>query len=442
MATILVIDDSGVPRQDADSRELLHRGGDGVDDERLDELATHKLFDTVHALRRSAHRLHASVDLALQLLSHRDPAPLLDDLCRGACALIGARHGMVAVRDPDLPGETRRAFCGVPADRAAAFGDTDSARGALASVIAQRRPLRLTLPDAATGPDTGLPAGFPVAHALLAAPIASPQTVFGWICLTDKPDGEPFSDEDEQLLCRLGRFVGQGCESGHVFQTLKRQTAQQLKSMSWRLIEAQETERRQLSRELHDHVGQSLTALGINLDILRTQGLVHDRVDLRTRLDDSIALLGDTVGAIENVMAELRPPMLDDHGLLAALQWHTDQFARRTGIVAVVTGDAAPPRPGPQLEIALFRIAQEALNNVAKHARASRVDLELRHSPRGLELSVVDDGVGFDPAHLASRAGRGMSTMRERAESIGAQFELRTTPGVGTRVSARIGPSS
>lgn len=416
-------------------------GADDADPGPLEVLVTNRLFDTVDELRRQSHRLRMMVELTLQLLSHRDPALLLDDMCRGACALVGARHGMVAVREPGPAGQAWHAFCGVPDAVAARLVEADLTRGALNGVTARRLPLRLRLPDAAAHGANGLPPEFPATNALLAAPILSPRTVLGWICLSDKPDGSAFSDDDELLLSLLGQLVGRGYESGALYLALKRRAAQQLEAMSWRLVEAQETERRQLSRELHDRVGQSLTALGINLDILRTQGLVQDRADLRPRLDDSIALLRDTVGAIEDVMAELRPPMLDDHGLLAALQWYVDQFARRTGIAAAVAGDATVPRPDPNLEITLFRIAQEALNNVAKHARASRVDVELRQTPDGYDLSVADDGVGFDPGRLPPRAGRGMVTMRERAQSVGGRLEMRTQPGGGTRVCARIRPS-
>jgi NO-binding membrane sensor protein with MHYT domain/two-component sensor histidine kinase len=204
-----------------------------------------------------------------------------------------------------------------------------------------------------------------------------------------------------------------------------------------KIVEVQESERQELSRELHDRVGQNLTALGINLDILRTQGLSQGRADLRARLEDSIALVEATADAIENVMTELRPPMLDDHGLLSALQWYAKQFSQRTGIEVTVRGEEPARRPGQEIEITLFRIAQEALNNVAKHARAAHVDLALEQSDTESVLSMSDDGVGFDPQAL-SGPGRGMATMRERAQSVGGYFEVRAAPNDGTRIMVRI----
>ncbi|MGZ3199297.1 MAG: sensor histidine kinase, partial [Croceibacterium sp.] len=187
--------------------------------------------------------------------------------------------------------------------------------------------------------------------------------------------------------------------------------------------------------ELHDRVGQNLTALGINLDILRTQGVAAQHPELRARLADSLALVEATADAIENVMAELRPPMLDDHGLLSALQWHARQFSQRTGIEVVVQGGEAAQRPGPEIEITLFRIAQEALNNVAKHSRATRADLKLGQFDAEYALTIVDPGVGFDPQAL-SGSGRGMATMRERAQAVGGRFEVSATLAQGTRIIA------
>ena len=204
------------------------------------------------------------------------------------------------------------------------------------------------------------------------------------------------------------------------------------------LVELQESERRQLSRELHDRVGQNLTALGLNLDALRSQFSGDDRAGMRARIEDSIALVEATADAIENVMAELHPPMLDDHGLLPALQWYAKQFSERTGIGVTVLGGYPEPRVGPQIEIVLFRIAQEALNNVAKHARAAHVEIALDRSESELVLSVLDDGTGFDLA-VPSGAGHGMAMMRERAHSIGGRIEINALPGEGTQVVIRVG---
>lgn len=218
-------------------------------------------------------------------------------------------------------------------------------------------------------------------------------------------------------------------------------SADQLQALSRRLVDAQEFERRRFSRELHDVVGQNLTALSINLDILRSQigKSAEDSVNLR--LGDSAALLESTTAAIENVMSELRPPMLDDYGLLPALQWYGNDFMRRTGIDVRIQGDERMKRLPASSEIALFRIAQEALNNVSKHARAKTVDIKLGNDNGHCVMSIGDDGVGFDVgsgSRTRRRPGLGMVTMRERTQAIGGRFDLETMSGQGTRIMVKV----
>lgn len=219
-----------------------------------------------------------------------------------------------------------------------------------------------------------------------------------------------------------------------------RASAAQLTALSRRLVEIQEAERRHLSRELHDRVGQNLTALSINLDMLRT-GLSGDNRTERARLADSSALLESTVDSIENVMAELRPPMLDDYGLLPALHWYAKDFSKRTGVDVTVEGNEGAERLSSETEITLFRIAQEALTNVAKHARARHARIALDHSGTHCVMTITDDGIGIAVSGNRDSERRprlGMVTMRERAQAVGAQFSVVTLPGGGTQVTINI----
>lgn len=218
-------------------------------------------------------------------------------------------------------------------------------------------------------------------------------------------------------------------------------SAQLLQALSRRLVDAQEFERRRFSRELHDLVGQNLTALSINLDILKSQIGEKTGEPVAMRLDDSAALLESTTAAIENVMSELRPPMLDDYGLLPALQWYGGEFTRRTGIEVRMQGDERMRRLPAGSEIALFRIVQEALNNVSKHARARVVDIKLEERNAHCVVSVCDDGVGFDDGAGSAtrrRPGLGMVTMRERTQAIGGSFHIEATSGCGTRITVTV----
>ena len=225
-------------------------------------------------------------------------------------------------------------------------------------------------------------------------------------------------------------------------RTLLTKAAGDLLALTRRLVEAEEAERRRLARELHDRVGQNLSALALNIDAALGALGADAPPAMRERLNDSLTLLEGTMQTIEQVMADLRPPLLEEYGLGAALQRHIEDFARRTGI-AVAFEDAAQERIRSlriEVAVALFRIAQEALNNVAKHASAKQVRMAL--SLEGLEasVSVSDDGRGFDPgAAAAARPQRwGMRTMRERAEAAGGRVDVSSTPGKGTSVVASV----
>jgi two-component system sensor histidine kinase UhpB len=219
--------------------------------------------------------------------------------------------------------------------------------------------------------------------------------------------------------------------------------AQKLQELARRLVEAEELQRRRIAGELHDRVGQTLSALNINLDIalgMLAEPSGGERPELKLRLADSLALVDGTLQTIENLMAELRPPLLDEYGLSAALAMHVKEFAQRTGLRVSVED---PEELGPSLRqdaaIALFRIAQEALANVAKHAKASRVKIALERQDGATVLSITDDGLGFDvDERLAHRTRWGVTTMQERAAAVGAELYLESAPGTGTTIRVTV----
>jgi PAS domain S-box-containing protein len=217
--------------------------------------------------------------------------------------------------------------------------------------------------------------------------------------------------------------------------------SEQLRVLSNRLVELHEEGRLALSRELHDRVGQNLSALNINLSIVL--GQLPDAVKGRVgaRLKDSQDLVEATVDVITDVMADLRPPLLDDYGLLPALKSIAGQFAGRTGIDVSVRGPARVTGLSQQVEISLCRIVQEALTNLAKHARAENVKIEITMPPDQVTLTIADDGIGFDPTAYGPHNGRtgwGMLTMRERAVALGGTLTIDSEPGLGTRVTVTL----
>jgi two-component system sensor histidine kinase UhpB len=186
---------------------------------------------------------------------------------------------------------------------------------------------------------------------------------------------------------------------------------------------------------LHDRIGQNLALLNIDLDISASQlqGTCADIV--KPRLTEARALVETTIAHVRNVLAELRPPALDDYGLAAALRAYSTSLSASTGLLVRFDGADITPRPAPLTETALFRIAQEALMNAAKHAGAGSIAVELTATASIIALTITDDGVGFDKAFPgANRAAWGITTMRERAEAVGAVLDIDAQPGAGTRV--------
>lgn len=222
--------------------------------------------------------------------------------------------------------------------------------------------------------------------------------------------------------------------------TLEQQSSQ-LRELGMRLVEAEEAERRRLARELHDQVGQSLTAMGINLDIIRTLLPPDTPEEILVRLDDTRTLVTQTTKQVRQVMVDLRPEMLDDYGILAALRWLAQHFTQRTGTTVIVEGEEAESRLPMQIESVLYRVAQEALTNIAKHAQATQVKVSFKMDSQMVLLVVADNGIGFIPGVRITRdQGQqwGLALMAERVEGVGGRFRLESCPGRGTQVIVEV----
>jgi len=210
-----------------------------------------------------------------------------------------------------------------------------------------------------------------------------------------------------------------------------------LAELSRHLVEVQEHERRILASELHDRASPNLAALKITLANLARS--LPDDVLRRTEalLDDAQALLIDTTTGIREICSDLRPATLDYAGLVPALRDYAEQFGRRNRIDVSVTSDGFDVTLAPNIQSLLFRIAQEALTNCAKHASASSVRIRFDHSGATLHMAITDDGIGFDPHTLGKQGatpGLGLLTMRERAEFAGGHFTIDSSPQRGTEI--------
>lgn len=208
-----------------------------------------------------------------------------------------------------------------------------------------------------------------------------------------------------------------------------------MRSLSLRLVEVQESERRFMARELHDEIGQVLTGLKLTLDLL------HEKAptDLKPQLNDAVGSLNDLMARVRKLSLDLRPQMLDDLGLLPALDWHFKRYTAQTGIAVEFKQRGLNGRMPSQLETAAYRLIQESLTNVARYADVKQTTVRVWKDDVNLGVQVEDRGRGFDAQQaLAAAASNGLSGMRERAELLGGQFTIDSTPGQGTRVTVEM----
>lgn len=216
-----------------------------------------------------------------------------------------------------------------------------------------------------------------------------------------------------------------------------RANQERLQALSRQMLRLQEDERRSLARELHDEVGQQLAALKFNLAALKRE---LENTPAQAKVDDSLDIVNTTLSIIRDTALDLRPSMLDDLGLVPALEWYCSRQAARSGCEIRLDAPLQTRRLSTDLETACFRIVQEAVNNALRHARPGRIDVSLEQEERRIVLRVTDDGAGFDVTSALKRsqyADRlGLLGMRERAELLGGRFTVTSAAGQGSTVSA------
>lgn len=211
------------------------------------------------------------------------------------------------------------------------------------------------------------------------------------------------------------------------------ETLRDVRALSARLQEIREEERTRIAREIHDDLGQSLTALKIDLSWISSRLTLPEPL-MTQRLQSTLGLADSLIGSVQRIATELRLGILDDFGLTAALEWQTEEFSKRTGIECTIESVGELPDLPPPMATAGFRIVQEALTNIVRHARARRVAVRLARVGDNLTLEVSDDGVGINSEDIVNTRSLGLIGIRERALALGGRVEFTGTPGKGTTV--------
>src|SRR5690606_8842 len=242
----------------------------------------------------------------------------------------------------------------------------------------------------------------------------------------------------QRYVAARARAEGALLEANQHLNHLVEQRTSELAELSQHLIRVSEEEKASIARELHDTFGSNLTAINMDLNwILRR--IPEDARELRERLQRVLQTLAETVELKQEVIEGLRPSQLDSLGLAYALRSHCEEFSRRTGLSCEVEIDEDFDEMDPSWSIALYRIVQETLTNIAKHAQASRVHIALKREPAGIRLRIADDGVGIAEGALGKPKSHGIVGMRERMRQLGGRFNIGRGPdGQGTVVEAFI----
>jgi len=279
---------------------------------------------------------------------------------------------------------------------------------------------------------------------MLCVPIATADKELGKMLVSCQPEVcYDASGSNHQLLVSIGSQLAVAIENIRLYEAL-RQKKKAMSSFLRKYIAAQEDERKRIARELHDDTAQSLTALALAIETA-LQANVSTASDVKALLEPARPLAQRVYGEISRIIHDLRPSLLDDLGLTEAIGWYADHRLRPLGVQVTLEAPESDRRLTPEMETTLFRVAQEAMSNVAKHARAENVTLSVDIKPDGVVLEVDDDGCGFDIKNTLAggKNGKngssfGLLGMRERVHLLGGTLSVESQPGQGTSVRVRI----
>jgi PAS domain S-box-containing protein len=253
-------------------------------------------------------------------------------------------------------------------------------------------------------------------------------------------DPEAFNEAEMALLVTVGQQIGLALENAQLWEELRRKERIRGELLA-RLMRAQEEERLRIARELHDGIGQSLSALVFGLNTV-SLAITQAPSEVPRLLDRLKISASETIRELQTIIYDLRPTLLDDLGLIQALKWYTRERLEARDVRVIFEIPEHVPRLPPEIETALFRIAQEAITNICKHAEATEARIRLALQPEWVELEIADNGIGFIWSEVqkgnGARRGWGLLGIQERVELLGGEMKIESAPGQGTRLWVRL----
>jgi signal transduction histidine kinase len=398
---------------------------------------------------RQRREAQAISEAALAMTAELSLDRLLQVIVTAARELVGARYAALGVPGPD--GKLEQFItAGISDEERARIGHLPEGHGLLGVLLRESKVLRLR--NIADDPRAyGFPPHHPQMTSLLGVPILFHGRNVGDLYLTDKLDGTEFTEDDERVVLRLAAHAAVAIANARAYGAAAEQLQQkiaelaeknrELQRLSSGVLAAQEEERQRIARELHDDTMQALAALVVQARLVERQ---RDLDQLRAGVAAIREGISATLADLRRLAYNLRPTALDDLGLAAALEGLGRDFSERYGVRVDVEVDLPAERLPGTYEVALYRIAQEALSNVARHARASRAVVRCYVDTGGVHLAVSDDGRGIPPERRAAsrEGGLGLLGMAERAEALGGTIAIESTEGQGTTVRVTLPPAA
>ncbi|MCK4793648.1 MAG: PAS domain S-box protein, partial [Desulfobacteraceae bacterium] len=432
------------------------------------DITEHKLADEALSLRseelaallRVSQALNASLELATVLQETTNSATDLMGIDSAAIYLFEGEELYLGATTPPLDSQMPEDF------RRAAIADHPHIHKTVTTghpvILDDTGTGELTDAERAISDERGL-------RTIIYIPILSGQKKWGILILGTIGKTRTFSEEEINLCMTLTNQVALSIQNAKLHEEVIRHSRElegqiterkqaekekdilldqvqmaneRLKTLNRERINLQEEERKRISQELHDELGQALTAITLDLGIIERELDPETDRDIRKRLSETRTIANELDQKIDELAFDLRPSILDDLGLIPTLKWYADRYSQRAEVEVEIEVIGRKKRLPPEIETALYRITQEALTNVAKHAQAKKIKLQLDRQLKTVTVSIEDDGQGFDVEELqttlAPPQGMGLAGMKDRISLLGGRLEIHSKPGEGTRIEIEI----